>query len=260
MADLFASTAHYYARYRPGYPAGVFAQLRIAFGLDGTGRLLDLGCGTGEVARPLHTDFAEVVGVDRSPEMITEAQQQSRHAGITNIQWLCMPAEDISPQLGSFRLVTLGNSFHWMDQDAVLSTAYDLLEPGGGVAILGNPGGIWDGQAAWEQAVRAVLVRQLGSRRRTLAGTFRDEEGAEKAALARSRFVNVTMGQYRWERPVDIDTILGELYSTSFANQALLGNQAAAFAAEVRQSLLALEPTGRFIQQLRTEYNFAYKR
>ena len=167
---------------------------------------------------------------------------------------------DISDQLGRFRLVTLGNSFHWMRRDEVLDKAYDLLEPGGGLVILGNPGGIWDGKEPWEQVVREVVVRCLGPQRRTRTGTVVLEEGAEKAALARSRFVDIAFGEHRWERAVDIDTILGELYSTSFANKALLGEQADTFEAEVRRSLLALEPSGRFVQHLRTEYNFAFKR
>jgi SAM-dependent methyltransferase len=260
MTDLFASTAGYYARYRPGYPAAVFERMRAAFGLDGRGRLLDLGCGTGELARPLHADFEDVVGVDTSPEMIAEARRQSEQAGIANIRWLCMPAEDISDQLSRIRLVTLGNSFHWMRQDEVLGKVYDLLEPGGGVAVLGNPGGVWDGVDPWERVAREVIVRWLGPRRRTRTGAFTAEEGAEKVALARSRFVDIEAGEYRWERPVDIDTILGELYSTSFANKALLGEQAGAFEADLRRSLLALDPSGRFVQRLRTEYNFAYKR
>ncbi len=260
MTDLFVSTAEYYARYRPGYPPAVFARLRAAFSLDGTGRLLDLGCGTGELARPLHADFEHFVGVDSSPEMVAEAQRQSALAGIVNIHWLCMPAEDISDQLGHFRLVTLGNSFHWMRQDEVLDKAYALLEPGGGLAILGNPGGIWSGEEPWERAVREVIVRWLGPRRRTRTGTFSAEEGAEKVALARSRFVDIAFGEYHWERRVDVDVILGELFSTSFANKALLGEQADAFEAEVRQALLALESSGRFVQHLCTEYNVAYKR
>lgn len=260
MTDLFASTARDYARYRPGYPAAVFTRLRTAFGLDGAGRLLDLGCGTGELTRPLQIDFVEVVGVDSSPEMLAEAQRQSKHVGMTNIRWLCMPAEAISGQLGRFRLVTLGNSFHWMRRNEVLDKVYELLEPGGGVAILGNPGGIWTGKDPWERAVREVVVQRLGPRRRTRTGTFAAEEGAEKVALARSRFVGLESGAYHWERPVDIDTIIGELYSTSFANRALLGSQADAFASDVRRALLALDPAGRFVQHLRTEYLLAHKR
>jgi ubiquinone/menaquinone biosynthesis C-methylase UbiE len=258
--DLFASTAKYYATYRPGYPAVVLARVRAAFGLDGTGRLLDLGCGTGELARPLHAGFEEVVGVDSSPEMVAEARRQSEQAGITNIRWLCAPAEEISDRLGGFRLVTLGSSFHWMRRDEVLEKAYDLLEPGGGVAILGNLGGIWTGEDPWERVVREVVIRWLGPERRTRTGTFAAEGGEEKVALSRSRFVDIEVSEYRWTRPVDIDIILGELYSTSFANRALLGDSAEAFEADLRQSLLVLKPAGRFVQHLRTEYNFAHKR
>ncbi|WP_019586053.1 class I SAM-dependent methyltransferase [Deinococcus apachensis] len=259
MSGLFAGTAPYYARYRPGYPDAVLGRLRAAFNLDGSGRLLDLGCGTGELARPLHADFRDVVGIDLSLEMVTEARRQSARAGITNVRWLCQPAEAISAELGSFRLVTLGNAFHWMRQDEVLGKAYDLLQ-GGGVAILGHPGGIWSGEDAWERAVREVLVRWLGPRRLTRTGPFTAEEGAERRSLSRSRFTGVTAGEHHWSRPVDVETIVGELFSTSFASRALLGERADAFETDVRRSLLALDPSGQFVQHLHTDYLFAYKR
>lgn len=259
MTDLFAGTARYYARHRPGYPDVVLGRLRAAFDLDGTGRLLDLGCGTGELSRPLHRDFEEIVGLDPSPDMLAEAQRQSAEAGISNIRWLCLPAEDISEALGRFRLVTLGNAFHWMRQDEVLGRAHALLEHGG-VAILGHPGGVWAGEDAWERVVREVIVRWLGPRRLTRSGPFTAEEGAEVRAVARSRFTDMTRGEERWSRVIDVDTVVGELYSTSFANRALLGERAQAFEADLRRALLTLAPSGQFVQHLRTEYVFAHKR
>jgi hypothetical protein len=161
--------------------------------------------------------------------------------------------------LGPFRLATIGNAFHWMRQDEVLDQVYDLLE-GGGVAILGNPGGIWAGEEAWERVVRDVIVRWLGPRRLTRTGPFTAEEGAERRALARSRFTEITGGEHRWSRVVDVDTIVGELYSTSFANRALLGEHGGAFEAEVRQALHTLAPAGHFVQHLRTEYLLGHRR
>ncbi len=75
MTDLFERTAAYHACYRPGYPSEVFDRIRSAVRLTGTGRLLDLGWGTGQLALPLHADFEEVVGLDAGPEMIAEAQR-----------------------------------------------------------------------------------------------------------------------------------------------------------------------------------------
>lgn len=260
MTDLFAGTASYYARYRPGYPAAVFDRIRAAFQLDGTGRLLDLGCGTGEVVLPLRGDFEQVVGIDASPEMIAEAVRRSSELGVTNVRWLSMPAEQISPELGQFRLVTLGSSFHWMRRDEVLAKSYDLLEPSGGVVILGNPGGIWSGEEdLWEQATRAAVQRWLGSERRTVAGTH-IVQGRHEEAVLRSPFVEMEMGEHRWQRDVDIETIAGELYSTSYANKTLLGDNAAAFEDDLRTALLSLNPEGRFVQHLSTDYILAHKR
>jgi SAM-dependent methyltransferase len=79
--DLFMGTAKYYARYRPGYPEPFFAHIVERFRLDGTGRLLDLGCGTGQLALPLAGRFQEVVGMDPEPEMLAAAgARQGRRA------------------------------------------------------------------------------------------------------------------------------------------------------------------------------------
>jgi SAM-dependent methyltransferase len=75
---LFAGTAWHYARYRPGYPDVFFDDLIVRFHLDGTGRLLDLGCGTGQLIVGLAAHVAEAIGIDPEPEMLTEAAGQAR--------------------------------------------------------------------------------------------------------------------------------------------------------------------------------------
>ena len=49
MSSLFASAASYYAEFRVPYPKALMARVVAECGLDGRQRLLDLGCGTGEV-------------------------------------------------------------------------------------------------------------------------------------------------------------------------------------------------------------------
>jgi ubiquinone/menaquinone biosynthesis C-methylase UbiE len=86
-SGLFEGTAWHYARYRPGYPQPFFDDLVERFGLDGTGRLLDLGCGTGQLAIPLAAHVAEAVGMDPEPEMLVEAARCAQAAGVTNATW-----------------------------------------------------------------------------------------------------------------------------------------------------------------------------
>jgi len=68
--NLFRGTAADYDRYRLGYPDALISYLRTDLALDGTGRLLDLGCGTGQVARALRPYFADVWAVDAESDMI----------------------------------------------------------------------------------------------------------------------------------------------------------------------------------------------
>jgi 2-polyprenyl-3-methyl-5-hydroxy-6-metoxy-1,4-benzoquinol methylase len=252
-ADLFAGTAWYYARYRAPYPAVLFDRLVGAFGLDGRGRLLDLGCGTGQIALPLASRFEEVVGVDVSREMLAEARREAAAAGVSNVRWVEMAAESISPALGRFRLVTLGSAFHWMDRHEVLRRGHALLEPGGGIALTGI-GSYWSSEAAWEQQIVHVVQRWLGSTRRAGSGTFRDPQERFEVILARSAFTTIETGECRLTRTLDIDGVIGELYSTSFCNPRLLGSNRQAFEEDLRAALLRMEPSGDFLQERTVEY------
>jgi cyclopropane fatty-acyl-phospholipid synthase-like methyltransferase len=49
MRELFAGTADCYRRFRPAYLTEVFDWIVAQHGLNGAGRLLDCGCGTGGV-------------------------------------------------------------------------------------------------------------------------------------------------------------------------------------------------------------------
>jgi hypothetical protein len=56
--DLYKGTADYYDRFRPPYPAALLDDLRSRVPLRGTGRLLDLACGTGPISFALSADVA----------------------------------------------------------------------------------------------------------------------------------------------------------------------------------------------------------
>ncbi len=131
---VFRGTAQFYARFRPGYPAGLLALLAERAGLDGTGRLLDLGCGTGNVAIPLAAYVEEVVAVDVEPEMLAQA----RKAAPANVRMVEARAEDVDETWGAFRLVTIGAALHWFDSALVLGR---LARSTPAVALVGEPMG-----------------------------------------------------------------------------------------------------------------------
>lgn len=85
--DLFKGTAEYYAKYRAPYPAELFCDIVQNFGLDGQGKLLDLSCGTGEIAIPLAGYFEKVLAIDPEQQMLDEGHVKARRQGINNINW-----------------------------------------------------------------------------------------------------------------------------------------------------------------------------
>lgn len=259
-AGLFAGTAWYYARYRPRYPRALLDVIVDGFDLDGGGRLLDLGCGTGELAVPLAAHVADVVALDVSAEMIAEARTRAERAGVTNVRCRQMAAEAITPDLGRFRLVTAGSAFHWMDRDLVLRRCREVIEPGGGIAIVGFVGGtFWGSDVPWEQAVVDVIGRWLGPERRAGAGVFRPaDQPRHEVVLARSAFRRTRTGEIRTRQVWTIDALIGYLYSTSFCSPVLLGGNRPAFEDDLRRTLLALDISGRFEQTLVAQYILAW--
>ena len=72
-ATLFAGSAQHYSTGRMAYPAGLAEALRDELGLDGRGRLLDVGCGPGSLTLLLAPLFEEAIGVDADGDMVAYA-------------------------------------------------------------------------------------------------------------------------------------------------------------------------------------------
>ena len=68
--DLYQGTAGQYDKFRQSYPAQMLDDLVRRAGVSGHGRLLDLACGTGQLAFPLRHRFREVWAVDREADMV----------------------------------------------------------------------------------------------------------------------------------------------------------------------------------------------
>ncbi len=258
--DFFKSTAPYYAKYRLSYPSELFEHLKSSFGLDASKRVLDLGCGTGQLSIALSKSVKEVIAIDTSAEMIEEGQKQAQLAAITNITWQEMTAEAISPELGVFHLAVFGSCFHWMDRALVLDRCYEILEADGGIAIVSGGRSIWHGKQAWEQAAVKVIQKWLGSERRAGEGTFPTDFPRHEEIVARSQFQNMTMGEIKRSHTWTLEAFIGHLYSTSFANKAILGETAELFEQELRTTLLTEKPDGLFPQEQNCGYIFAWKR
>jgi len=192
---IYKGAAAHYRAGRPAYSPQLEAVLREELDLDGHGRLLDGGCGPGILTVRLAHLFEETVGLDPDPAMLAEDRRAADEHGITNIRWVEAVAEDLPRAApGPYRLATFGQSFHWTDEARVAETVYDMLEPGGALALIvhtvegrsmpPSPGP----PPIPHTEIKALVKKYLGSTRRVGQGVAPVRTHRFEDVLVRTRF------------------------------------------------------------------------
>ncbi len=257
--DCFSGTAQTYARYRPPYPEALLDDLRHRAGITGDGRLLDLACGPGRVALPLAGHFSEVRAVDQEPEMIEVGRAQAKRQGLSNIRWIIGRAEEVEAVPGSFELITIGEAFHRLDPRLVAKRALAWLAPGRCLATLGCFS-LLRGREPWHDVLRAAVRPWTERDATTQCRSTRPPprpRGAdhERAVLTAFGFDHVGTFNFPHPHVWTLDSILGNLHSTSKLSKQVLGDKAERFDADVRCALLEFDRIGRYPETLRFGYN-----
>src|SRR3984885_12299925 len=148
MAQSFGSDPERYDRARPSYPAALVERVIAASpGRD----VLDVGCGTGIVARQFRAAGCSVLGVEPDARMAEFA----RGSGV-EVEVATLEAWD--PAGRKFDAVIAGTAWHWVDPVAGAAKAARVLRPGGLIApfhhVFQTPPAILDALASAHQKVQ----------------------------------------------------------------------------------------------------------
>jgi SAM-dependent methyltransferase len=251
---IYLGAAAHYRFGRPPYSPELEGFLTREFGLDGTSRLLDGGCGPGILTVRLAPLFADAIGLDPDADMLAEGRREADARGLTNIQWVQALAEDLPAAApGPYRMVTFGQSFQWTDEQLVAETVYDLLEPGGALVIVvhtvqGRPVPPPAGVPIPQDDLAELVVKYLGSlnragrgRREVRAHRFEDVLVKSRFGMPESVFLPGIPDLLR-----DTESVLSGFFSVSFSAPHLYGDRVDEFAAEVRALLHERSPEGLF--------------
>jgi SAM-dependent methyltransferase len=193
-AESFGSVAALYDRYRPRYPEAFIDDLVAAE--PAHAHALDVGCGTGHVARALAERGRSVLGVEPDERMAAVARTHGIPVEVATFEsW-----DDAGRQ---FDLVTFGASWHWVDPERGTAKAARVVRRGGTLARF------WNAEVPDERtkaALERVYSRLAPDATRYVASPSRDwpDPVVESAA-----FRAVEDRRYAWSRTLDADAWVG---------------------------------------------------
>jgi len=267
--DLFVGTAEYYERYRVPYPSSLIEDLSEQASLTGSGTLLDLACGTGQLTFALHERFARTWAVDQEPGMIEVVARKAAAIGEAGtadgagtagktgtaggagtagggIRAAVGRAEELPLPAASLDLAVIGNAFHRFPRDVVAGLLYGWLRPGGHLALVwgggpeANPPS--DGLAPWQEAMHAVLARWRPPGRIPASYERDRAERPDVTVLTDAGFEYLGKREYSVAHEWTTESLLGHAYSTSGLSRAALGDAVPEFEADLRRALLPHTP------------------
>ncbi len=225
----FTSSAAYYDRYRPSYPAAFYRHLAERYG--GRERLVELGCGTGRVILGVAEHFDSALGVEPNDAMRAFAEERANELGLDSCSFVGVAAEEAELGEQSVDLCLACQAFHWMDRDVVLERVHAALKPGGAF-IVADPG---SGHPLEIEPLREVMVGYAGKGRRPGGRDFGDEMELHQTVIERSAFGAPQRVVIEGDpRVYDADEMIGLLYSTSYCSPEVIGDRREEFERDVR--------------------------
>jgi SAM-dependent methyltransferase len=215
-------------RYRPPYPAETIETL-AGLATDLPRAVLDVGSGTGDIARPLSGMVDRLDAVDFSLAMI-EAGKRLPGGDAPNLVWIHSSVEEASFS-PPYALVTAGESVHWMAWDVVFPRFAAVLSPNGAVAIVERN---WDRSEAVRQRMGPIIQRYA---------TNRDYQPYDIVSELEIRGLFATQGTqvstpYVWEPT--IAEYIECRHSQNGLSRERMGESSMAFDSEVRDALQEL--------------------
>ena len=226
-SNIFAETAYYYAKYRPGYPKEVLEKLVTNLDLNKSSNVLDLGCGTGQIAIEIASYVNKVYAVDPQEDMLTEGKKIASEKEIANIEWINSESSKIKSvfnEQDKIDATVIGRAFHWMNREETLEDLYNVMSQNGSIAILGDSN-FTKAKADWWNKVDEILEMVIGKRKAGTKGMYRHPEKLHEQVLNESKFGRCYKDTVKSKRKWTIEKVIGYLYSTSYCSLPIVGSK-----------------------------------
>jgi SAM-dependent methyltransferase len=131
---IFNEVAAEYDRNRPSYPDALVDQACEVADIRDGDRVLEIGCGTGQLTRSLLARGLRVTALEPGDQLIRVAEENLKDAG--DVEFVHTRFEDIQLPRESYEAVFSASAIHWVDPDLSWRKIADALAPNGTLALI----------------------------------------------------------------------------------------------------------------------------
>src|SRR5581483_10888020 len=132
--ESFDLVAADYNLYRSPYPQEVVDTVIALSNLHNGGRVLEIGCGTGQLSVPLARHGIALLALEPGPHLADLARQNLKRFPNVHIEVSSFEAWSLPQQ--KFNAVVSASAFHWLDPNIRFSKSAEALSPRGFLTIL----------------------------------------------------------------------------------------------------------------------------
>jgi SAM-dependent methyltransferase len=154
---VFDQVADEYDRHRPTYPDALLDHVCEIAALGAGDRVLEIGCGTGQLTRGLLARGLRVTAIEPGDRLIALARQNLGDIG--DVEFVNARIEDTPLPRERFRAVFSASAMHWIDPDLGWQKAAEALVPGGTLALVQHFGCNEPRSADDQQALLSAIAK-----------------------------------------------------------------------------------------------------
>ncbi|MEM9888892.1 MAG: class I SAM-dependent methyltransferase [Bacteroidota bacterium] len=251
LVKVFDDNANSYDKYRPKYPNEVIEELIDLSQIKAKDKILEIGCGTGQITIDFVKRGYEVVGIEKGESLSRIASNKIEKYGIGKI--INSTFEDwVTSE--KFKLVIAAQAFHWIDKKRGINKILRLLKDNGSIGLIWNVDKSQETEF-WEQTSK-VYDKYLPKKK----GQGGMEETIEEHwdyIYKRKELINFGKREYQWEKVYSKEEYLG-LLNTFSPHMSMELNKRERFFKEIKSIIEGLN--NRVLKNYKTVLLFANKR
>ncbi len=217
LRTTFDEAALLYNEARPGYPDDLFDDIVSLSGIPPEGRILEIGCGTGQATVPFARRGYRILCVELGENMAAVARRNLKAYPQAEVRTGAF--EEWPPEEEAFDLAISATAFHWLDPSISYPRVASALRDGGSLALFWNVHVHSDASEDFFEAAQRIYEREapeiVGPE--DYKGLPRADDVPDRTAEIEGTglFGEVITRHYRWDETYDSGSYLAVLNTYS---------------------------------------------